>query len=160
MIGPREMPLWVNLCTVAAVFILAVGIACTASQARQTAGAGAVAAFDCEAAHLDQAVLDDLKAAARAKVDGWITGKAPADMGALVDRVKADLGAFKSDAGRCAVAAVLAAATAIVSTPGEAVQGLTAPPAGPDPVAVRAAFGAAARELGWAPVKVAGGTVL
>lgn len=134
-------------------------ISCTATQARQATATGVVAAFDCEGAHFDGAVLDDLKAAARAKVDAWISGKAPADMGALIDKVKADLGAFRSDAGRCALAAVLAAATTIVSpTPGEATSALTA--TGPDPVAVRAAFATAARELGWVPVKVAGGAIL
>jgi hypothetical protein len=83
-------------------------------------------------------------------------------MGALIDRVKADLGVFKSDAGRCAIAGALAAATTIASpTPGEAVQGLTAvAPAGLDPVAVRAAFASAARELGLPPLKAVGGTVL
>jgi hypothetical protein len=136
-------------------------LACTVAQARQTAATGTVAALDCELVHVDQAVLDDLRHVAEGKVQAWISGAAPANMGALIDRVKADLGVFKSDAGRCAIAGALAAATTIASpTPGEAVQGLTVAPTRPDPVAVRAAFSTAARELGLPPLKVAGGTTL
>jgi hypothetical protein len=138
--------------TIASLVLLA---ACTATQARQAAGAGFIAAYDCEAAHFDPAVLDDLKSAARAKVDAWISGKAGADLPTLVAAVKTDLGAFKSDAGRCAVAAVLAAAAALVSPP-TTESGLIALPAGPPPVMVRAAFELAAREDGWPPIKVSG----
>jgi hypothetical protein len=139
----------------AIVGVIMITPSCTASQARQAATAGVVAAFDCEAAHFDPATLADLKAAARAKVDAWISGKAGADLPALIAAVKTDLGAFKSDAGRCAVAAVLAAAASLVTRP-PAESGLVALPAGPPPAMVRAAFGLAAREDGWPPVKVAG----
>lgn len=132
---------------------------CSKQQIRGAAAAGFVAAYDCELAHADPAVVDDLKAAARAKVDGWISGKAPADLPTLIAKVKADLMAFKSDAGRCALVTVVAAATALVAPPSdEAISALTA--AGPDPATVRVAFEIAAREAGWAPVKVTGGTTL
>lgn len=153
-----DRPLWVDLCALAGVVVLAVGIAssaCTASQARQAAGAGVVAALDCELVHVDADLAADLKAAAIAKVDAWVSGKAGADLPALLAAVRADLGGFRSDAGRCAIAAVLAAAASLVTRP-PAESGLVALPAGPPAAMVRAAFGLAAREDGWPPVKVAG----
>lgn len=135
--------------------VIALAIACTASQARHAVSAGFVAAYDCEAAHFDPATLEDLKSAARAKVDGWIAGKAGADLPALIAVVKADLGAFKSDAGRCALAGIIAATVALVTRP-PVESGLVALPSGPPPAMIRAAFGLAAREDGWPPVKVAG----
>jgi hypothetical protein len=153
-----DRPLWVTLCALAGVAILAVGIAstaCTASQARQAAGAGVVAALDCELVHVDADLAADLKSAAIAKVDAWISGKAGTDLPTLIAAVKADLAAFRSDAGRCAIAAVLAAAASLVtSRPAES--GLVALPAGPPPAMVRAAFGLAAREAGLPPLRVAG----
>lgn len=129
--------------------------ACTASQARQAAAAGVIAAYDCEASHFDPDVLEDLKKAAREKVKDWTSGKAGTDLPTLIAAVKADLAAFKSDAGRCALAGVVAAAVALVSRP-PAESGLVALPAGPPPAMVRAAFGLAAREAGLPPIRVAG----
>lgn len=133
--------------------VIAAVIACTTGQARQTASAGVVAALDCEAAHLDAQMLADAKVLAAAEVQRWIGG----GKAASTDAIKADLAPIKSDLGRCAIAAALAAATVLVSpTPGTAVSALSVG----DPVAARAAFSVAARVLGWAPVKLADGTVL
>lgn len=133
---------------------------CTAAQTRQVAAAGAVAALDCEIAHATPDVQADLKAFAEAKAQGWISGTAPPGLVALQAKVKADLALFQSDAGRCAIAGVLAAVAAIATPPepGTATSALVA--AGPDPATVRVAFGAAARELGWPPVRLPGGEVL
>jgi len=144
-----------------ALVAIAVAACLAGSTARQTAAAGVVSALDCEAAHLDAQALSDARSFADAKVQGWISGHVPGDVAALQAKIEADLAPIKSDLGHCAITGALAAATTVV-TSGTAVQGLsssTAPP-GPDPVQVRAAFSAAARVIGWAPVKVAGGTVL
>lgn len=128
-------------------------IGCTASQARQVTATGVVAALDCEAAHLDAQALADAKVFAAAFVQRWIagTGATPSSVA-----IRADLAPIKSDLGRCAITGALAAATAIVApTPGTATSALTA---GPDPIAVRAAFAVAARQLGWPAVRVAAGS--
>jgi hypothetical protein len=152
-----DRPLWVILCALAGAIVLACSLvaSCTASQARQAAGAGVVAALDCELVHVDADLAADLKSAAIAKVDAWISGKAGTDLPALVAAVKADLGGFRSDAGRCVLAGVVAAAVALVTRP-PAESGLLALPAGPSPAMVRAAFGLAAREAGLPPLRVAG----
>lgn len=132
-----------------AMLVLLTG--CSTTQARQTGAAGVVAALDCEAAHLDAQALADAKLFAEAKVQAWIAGgKAPSS-----DAIRADLAPIKSDLGRCAITAALAAATVLLqSTPGEAVSALVA---GPDPAQVRERFGAAARWAGWPPVLVSHG---
>lgn len=120
---------------------------------RTSVAAGVVAALDCEAAHLDAQVLADAKLLAAAEVQRWIGGGKAAN----TDAIRADLAPIKSDLGRCAITAALAAATVLASpTPGIAVSALSAG----DPMATRAAFSVAARVLGWAPVQLADGTVL
>lgn len=135
---------------------------CTAAQVRQVAAAGAVAALDCESAHLDAQVLADAKALAAGELQRLIAGAAPADLAGLKAKLLAELAPIKSDVGRCAVTGVLAAVAAIAAPPttepGTATSALVA--AGPDPATVRVAFGAAARELGWPPVRLPGGEVL
>ena len=131
----------------------AIAIGCTATRARQTASVGVVAALDCEAAHLDAQMLADATTLASAEVQRWIGG----GKAASTDAIKADLAPIKSDLGRCAITAALAAATVLVtSTPGTAVSALAVG----DPMATRAAFSVAARVLGWAPVRLADGSVL
>jgi hypothetical protein len=126
---------------------------------------GVVAAFDCEAAGFKPDDLSDATQLADATVEQWLAGGATASTTAI----KADLAPFRSDLSKCALAGALALATAALappsssSTPGTAAQRLSpaaaiAPP--PDPAQVRAAFSMAARELGWAPVRAAGGQVL
>lgn len=132
--------------------------ACAAgSTARQDAAAGIVAALNCEASSIDPAALADARGFAEAKVQAWISGASPADLAGLKAKILADLRPVKSNLGRCAVAGALAVITAIAApAPGVATSALVA---GPDPALVRAAFGGAARELGWPPVRVSG-TVL
>lgn len=135
------------------VILIAPG--CTATQARQTTAAGTVTALDCEAVHLDPAVLADAKTFALAEVQHWIAaGASPSS-----DAIRADLAPIKSDLFRCAIAGALAAVAVLTqSTPGTAVSALTA--AGADPVATRAAFAVAARQAGWPAVKLPGGEAL
>lgn len=133
---------------------------CTAAQARQVAAAGAIAALDCEDGHIDAQMLADAKALAAAELQRLIAGAAPADIEGLKAKLRAELAPIKSDAGRCGVAGALAAIAALATSPdpGTATSALVA--AGPDPALMRAAFGAAARELGWPAVRLPGGTVL
>jgi len=126
---------------------------------------GIVAAFDCEAAHFAPQDLTDATQLAEAEVQHWLAG-GPA---ASTTAIQADLAPFRSDLSKCALAGALALATAALappsssSTPRTAVEGpgsaATIAPS-PDPAQVRAAFSTAARQLGWAPVRLAGGTVL
>lgn len=135
------------------------GTSCTpGSNARTTLATGVVAALDCEAAHLDAGLLADARAAADAKVQGWISGTAPADLDALSAKVGADLAPFASDLGHCAIAGALAAALAVASNAlvPHGVIDLSATPQ-PRPASARAAFAVAARRASWAPVRLAGG---
>lgn len=131
---------------------------CTASQARQTASAGAVAALDCEGVHIDAQLAIDLRLTADAYVKRWITGTGAAS----TDAIAADLAPIKSDAVKCAIVGALAAATTLIASPapvaGTAVSALSVP--GPDPAVVRDRFRLAARTSGWTPVKITGGDVL
>lgn len=148
----------VMLMIAAAGVALCAAAGCTKAQARQTASAGAVAALDCESVHLDAKLEADLRALADAEVQHWIAGGASAS----TDAIEADLAPIRSDLGRCAIAAALAAATTLIAPPapvaGTAVSALSA--AGPDPAVVRDRFRIAARALGWAPVRIVGGDVL
>jgi hypothetical protein len=135
---------------------------CTATQARQVTASGAVAVLDCEDGHIDAQMIADVKALAAGELQRLIAGAAPEDLAGLKAKLLTELAPIKSDAGRCGITGLLAALAALTgtggSTPGAAVSALTAP--GPDPRQVRAAFGAAAREAGWPPVKMASGEVL
>lgn len=148
--------------TIAMVIAIGVGgglvASCVAgSTARQATAAGVVAALDCELLHIDGDVMADARLFADAKVQGWISGVKPGDTAALQDRIAADLKPIKSDLGHCAIAGALAAATVVVvEHPGTVVSALSVG----DPVQLRAAFAVAAREAGWAPVKIAGGVTL
>lgn len=151
---------WKDRSTPAALLVVlllgATGAGLTScASARPALAAGAVAMLVCEDGHLDALALADAKLFAAAEVEHWLAGGAAPSPSALL----ADLAPIKSDLGRCAIAAALAAATVLVrpATPGTATSALVA---GPDPVQVRGAFAVAARQLGWAPVKVAGGQVL
>lgn len=162
--GRARLPVLITLGLLAVALCGAIVIVpgCTAAQrtdARQDAANGLVAALGCEADHVDAAMLADAEALGAAKVTAWLTGVAPGDMATLRARMLVDLRPIRTDLVRCAIAGALAAATAI-ATPqsGAAVQGLTSA-AGPDPALVRAAFASAAREVGWAPVRVAGVTL-
>lgn len=160
-----------TMTAIALVGAALVVIGCTATQradARNAAASGVVAALNCEDGHLDAAVLADAKLLAADKLQAIISGVAPGDTAALQAKLKAELAPIRSDAGKCAVGGAFDALTALAvevatgSSPGTAIQGLSAraaaePP--PDPVLIRAAFSAAARDLGWSPIKV-GGTVL
>lgn len=151
---PRLVILGIPL---ALLLILGLSQACTQTQAGQAVSAGVVAAFDCEAS-LDPATMADAKNFAEAKVQAWL-GTAPVSLATLKAKILADLAPVKSNLGRCAIAGALAVIAAIATptpTSGTATSALVA---GPDPVGVRAVFSSAARELGWAPVKV-GGSVL
>lgn len=148
---------------VAVLFSVAVGVgvgvmpSCTASQARQAAAAGVVAMLECEDGHLDAQALADAKVFAAAEVEHWLAGGVAPSPSALLT----DLAPIKSDLGRCAIAAAMAAATALVTpapAPGVAIAALATWPK-VDPAQMRGAFAVAARQLGWQPVKVAGGTV-
>jgi len=133
-------------------------IDCTTTQARQGAAAGLVAAFDCEAAHFDATAFGDATAFASAEIQRWIGGTAPTNIDSLKATILADLKPIGTDLDRCAVAGVLAGATAATTqTPGMAAGALTS---GPDPAVLRAAFSVAVRQLGWAPVRVSPGVVL
>ena len=125
------------------------------SPARNALAAGAVAALDCEAVHASPELLSDARAFGEATVGRWIRGSgAQPDSAAL----KADIAPFRSDVLRCGIAGALAVATALIAPePGVAVQGLMGAPETPP---IRASFAIAARELGWPPIKVAGGAVL
>lgn len=122
---------------------------------KAAAAAGTVAFLECEDGHLDATALADFKAAAANELRHIFGGAAP-DTAAL----KLELSGVKSDLGKCAWAGAVAAVSALVpsSIPGTAVSALVA--AGPDPVQVRTAFTVAVRPLGWAPMRMADGTVL
>lgn len=131
-------------------------LACSMTQARQTAAVGVVSALDCEAAHLDAQAFADARTFAEAKVMQWLGGAAAPDSA----KIRADLAPIKSDLGRCAIAAALAAATVLIKpvTPEAAISALASPTAAP--AAVRAQFEIGARLAGWPPVQLAGGDVL
>lgn len=141
---------------VTSILVATALVACSAAQARQTAAVGVVAALDCEAAHLDAQVFADAKAFAEAKVMQWIGGVAAPDSA----RIRADLAPIKSDLGRCAIAAALAAATVLLkpADPGAAISALSSSTVAP--AAVRVQFEIGARLAGWPPVQLPGGETL
>lgn len=148
------------LLAMAAAGLLSYGVlfvaSCSATQARQTIAAGAVAALDCEAQHLTGESLGDLRGLAERTVQGWISGAKVADLDTLRAKVKADLALFKTDAGRCAIAGAVAAIGAAASTPGTAVSALSS---GADPTMARAAFALEARAAAWPALVLASGPV-
>lgn len=150
----RDLLLWFAVAAVVAVGGGLIATSCTATQARQTAAVGTVAALDCEAQHLTGEALGDLVGLAERTVQGWISGTAPTDIATLRARVKADLALFKTDAGRCAIAGALAALGAVVSRPGEAVSAV-----GADQTMARAAFALEARAAAWPALQVAGASI-
>lgn len=142
---------------IAMLALVVLGLASSGcATARQAVSAGVVATLECEDGHLDAAMLADAKALASAEVRHWIAGGGPVDTAAI----KADLGPIRSDLGQCAIAGALAAAGVLIAavTQSPAVQGLMADPA-PDRGQLRLTVQAAARELGWRPVRVAGGVL-
>jgi len=138
-----------------AVLLLAGGVAmqpaCSSWRARTTAGVSAF--IDCESPHIDAQLLADATALSKVAVMAAISGDGHADTAQL----KADAAPLKSDLLRCGFAAAVAAlATPVPKQPGApAAAGVEV-----DGVQLRAAFAGARGELGWAPVKLAGGTVL
>lgn len=150
--------------------LMAVGIAVGAGACKTlgpAAADGLVAAIDCEAAHFSTQELIDATRLADGEVQHWLAGAAAPS----TDAIAADLAPFDSDAKKCALAGILAGATAALtsssassgsgSSSAVAAQGLSsrasvAPPVAGDPVQVRAAVSAAARRAGWRPIRVAG----
>ncbi len=137
---------------------------------------GIVAAIDCEATHFSTQTLVDATKLADAEVQHWLAGGTAASTAAIAT----DLAPFDSDAKKCALAGILASATAARASSSSSsgagagsgapvlTQGLnarmTVAPAGSsaagDPVQVRTAVAVAARQAGWPLIKVAGGAAL
>lgn len=143
---------------VLAAALLALLAAC--ATLRPAAGSGAATALNCELAHLDAQLLADATKLADAAVRHWIggAGKPSAELQAAI---RADLEPFRSDLGRCAIAGAVDALAELTTTARTATPGLAVPDTSiADVAALRAAFSAAAREAGWAPVQIAGGAVL
>jgi hypothetical protein len=142
---------WSRTAIKAAAPLLLVGLfmaqATACGSAKPALGTGAVTFLNCEDGHLDAQSLADAKAFAAAEVQHWLTGGAAPSS----DAIRADLAPIRSDLGKCAIAAALAAVTAVQP----AARTLSA--AAPD---LRAMFSAEARGLGWAPVQVADGVIL
>lgn len=148
---------------VAMLLIALLGVSAAATlpacaTARPVATTGVSAFLDCEDQHFDAKLMADAVNLAKATVESWISGAGTVS----AEAIKADVAPIKSDLGKCAIAAAIAAMTSTpaASTPGTAVSALTA--AGPPPAdasALRAAFAAARGELGWQPV-VTNGIVL
>lgn len=144
-IGPTAILLIVGLCLGVAT------PACASWRQRTAVGVGAF--LDCESPHVDSQLLAEATALGKIAVMSAISGSGHADP----DQLKAAAAPLKSDLMRCGfVAAIAAAATPAPAQPG-------APAAAPlevDGAQLRAAFASVRAELGWSPVKVAGGTVL
>jgi len=159
--------------TIALPILVVIGIAFAPACATlgPAAASGLIAAIDCEAQHFSTQDLVDATHLADGEVAHlFASGAAPS-----TSAVAADLQPFDSDAKKCALAGILAGSTAAlassssggagsgsaVATQGLSARASVAPAAsGADPVQVRAAVSAAARQVGWPPVKVAGGAVL
>jgi hypothetical protein len=123
---------------------------CATARARGAAAAGAF--IDCEAPEV-AAVLPDLLPLARDAVMLAISGDGHVD----TTRLRADAAGMRSDLGKCALAAAIAAlATSPAATPGAAA----AAPLTIDGLELRARFAMIRGELGWPAVQLAGGAVL
>lgn len=123
------------------------GLSCAEVRPR---GAAAVGAFlDCEAGTLPADTLADAVALATSAVMNAISGSGRIDAGKL----GADVAGLKTDLGRCA----LAAAVAALATPKAPLPGAPASSAlAIDGRALRSAFTAARSSSGWPAVHVAG----
>jgi hypothetical protein len=128
---------------------------------------GLVAALDCEAQHFTMQLVVDATHFADGKIDQLLTDAAAPSP----DAVDADLRPFDTDAKRCALLGLVTGATsaagagsgAAVATQSSSARAAVATTASSvirDPVQVRAVVSAAAHRLGWAPIKIASGTVL
>jgi hypothetical protein len=158
--------------------LMAVGIAIGVSACHTlgpAAASGLVAAIDCEAQHFSTQELIDATHLADGEVGHLLAGEAAPS----TSDIAADLAPFDSDAKKCALAGILAGSTAALASSSAASSGSgagsavatqalsaragiapAASSAGDDPVQVRTAVSAAARQAGWPLIKVAGGTVL
>jgi hypothetical protein len=138
-----------------AVLLLGVGSMGLSSCAtvREQGAAGVAAFLDCEAADIPPTMLHDATDLATAAVRNAIAGDGSID----ASQLKADAAVLKSDLGKCALAGAIAAlATPVPVTPG----GPAAAPLEVNGKALRGAFAKARSELGWAPVRLAGGETL
>lgn len=144
---------WVLLMSVVLLGGMVVaGVLNGCATARQRGAASAGAFLDCEAADLPPTSLHDATEFATKAVMAAISGDGHAD----TSQIRADASVLRSDLGKCALAAAIAA----LATPGPVIVG--APAAAElaiDGPGLRRAFAAARAELGWAPVRPVGGVV-
>lgn len=140
---------WPTMLAVLALGVAGIGAVQVSCSWRQHAAAGAVAFLDCEAANLPPDTLADATALGIGAIGNAISGSGHVD----ASRIKADMSSLKTDLGRCAFAAAVAAlVTPVPPQPG-------APAAAElvvDVTALKGAFTRASAELGWPEVRVAG----
>jgi hypothetical protein len=154
---------------VAMLLVMLLGVAAATTlpacaTVRPVASSGVSAFLDCEAQHFDAQLMTDATTLAKAIVVKWVSGTGTADTASI----KSDLAPFKSDLGKCAIAAAIAVLTSPppAPPPGTTVSALMAfgpGPTGPtitDGLALRVAFSAARADLGWRPVVLSSGAVL
>lgn len=148
------------LMVVGTVLVALLSSGCTAAE-RQAGVArvatGIVTAFDCEAAHFDAKALEDAKHRAGEELQHLIQRSAPGDLTALRDAFRVDLAPIRDDFKRCAFTGALAALfdSAPVRLTGTLVAENGAL-SNFDAISIQLTFQAAAREVGWPAVKVAG----
>lgn len=120
--------------------------------ARQRGAAGAEAYLDCEAPALHDAIADTASWA-KDRIVSLILGSGKPDY----SRLREAMGYLKSDVGKCAYAAAIAALT-YQPPAGVTEQALSGGPV-VDKAALRAAFVAARADLGWGEVRTNGVTL-
>lgn len=152
--GKARVGVLIAVAGVACAVVAAVALLGGCTPLRQAAGTGLLSALDCEAQHFDEALMSDARVFAEGKVAQWFRiGSTPS-----ATAIRADIAPFKTDLSKCAIAGALAAVQSL-ATPTHGLGGVIGP-VSPDPAEVRAQFAVAARQLGWAPVRVASGKVL
>lgn len=153
----RASPLALGLIAMAGIALFAAAGGC--ARARPVAAAGVVAFLNCELVHVDVQALADGKAFVTAEINHLIagTGATPS-----TDALAVDLVPIRDDAGRCAVAAAIAAVTTAIapSSSGAAPAVAARSSATPEAADLRARLAAATRRAGWPAVRLADGQVL
>jgi hypothetical protein len=119
----------------------------------QRAANGLAAFLDCESGNIDAALLSEATKLSKSAITKWIAGDGTVDSAGL----RSEAAPLKSDLMRCGFAGAIAALAAPQPRQPGAPQSAELEVDGPQ---LRTAFAGARAELGWAPVRLAGGRVL